>query len=238
MAEERFRNQARLLDPDKIAGAKIVVIGAGAIGSFVAMTLSKMGAKNIIVYDDDKIEDHNFANQLYPVEHLGRKKVDALLSVCQDYGDALIETKDFRWHPDNAVDGDIIIIAVDNMDARKAMWDYYKTREIKFFLEGRMSAQVWRVYGIDPKNDKDVALYEKNLYPQAEAAEERCGEKSIIYTVLSVASEMASQVKSFIQGEYRPSEVICDCLNRQITNKYNMEIKYETIEVPEEAILA
>jgi hypothetical protein len=72
------------------------------------------------------------------------------------------------------------------------------------------------------------------LYPQAEAAPERCGEKSIIYTVLSVASEMAAQIKSYTMAEHRPTEVIFDCLRRQITTKHTTEEVYEKIEVVEE----
>jgi hypothetical protein len=161
------------------------------------------------------------------------KKVEALKRICLEYGENVIEEKDFRWHPDHAADGDIIAVCVDNMDVRKAIWDHYKDRGVGLFLEGRMSAQVWRVYGIDPKNEDARRLYETNLYPQSEAAPERCGEKSIIYTVLSVGSEMLAQIKRHLMAEHRPTEVIYDALRADITKKYNMEEQYEKIEVPE-----
>lgn len=231
--EDRFRNQHLIVDQEAISSKHFVVIGAGAIGSFYVATLAKMGARKITVYDDDKIENHNISNQLYPIPMIGKDKVDALQQVAASYGEALITTKKMRWHPDTAIDGDIIVSAVDNMDCRKAIWDYYKTRKIELFLEGRMAAQVYRVYGIDPTNAEAIKLYEASLYPQSEALPDRCGEKSIIYTVLQVAGQMLSQTKRFLMREYRPTEVIYDCLNDDVTKKFTMEREYDIIEATE-----
>lgn len=212
---ERFLNQRNLLNQRRLAESQIVVIGAGAIGSFFVTTITKMGAQNVVVYDDDTIEDHNIANQLYPEMYVGKPKVEALQRVTKHYSGIDIHVVNEKWTPENAQDGDIIVAAVDNMDVRKAIWNHYKNRPHKLFLEGRMSAQVFRVYGITGGNEewekKAREYYETQLYPQAEAVPERCGEKSIIYTVLQVSGQMCSQVKRFLMNEYRPTEVQYDC---------------------------
>ncbi len=223
----RFINQRRLLDDEKLSSTKFVVIGAGAIGSFVIPTLSKMGARDITVYDDDQIEDHNFANQMYPIYVKGKYKVDALESVAFDYGECKIKKINARWNLDNCIDGDIIIAAVDSMDVRKAIWDHYSTRPHALYIEGRMGAQVYRVFGIDPTNKLAVDYYKTTLYPQSEATEDRCGEKSIIYTVLQIAAQINSQIKRHIMGQYRPTEVNYDCTRDEIITKYHMEEKLE-----------
>ncbi len=226
----RYQNQRQLLDEEKISTTKFVVIGAGAIGSFTVACLAKMGARSILVYDDDTIEDHNISNQLYPIYHKGKAKVDALEQLAYDFGEAKIEKINARWNLDNCIDGDIIIAAVDDMDVRKAIWNHYKTRPHKLFIEGRMGAQVYRVFGIDSKNKAAQDYYETTLYPQSEATPDLCGEKSIIFTVLQVSSQICSQVKRFIMNQHRPTEVHYDCYRDDVRKKYHM------VEVMEEFI--
>jgi hypothetical protein len=229
----RGSNHRRLLDLDKLANTKFVVIGAGAIGSFTVLALSKMGAKKIVVYDFDTLEEHNFDNQMYPASSLGQLKVDALQDVAMSYGECLI-SKQGKWIPETAHDGDIIICAVDNMDVRAEIWEHYRHKNPSFFIDGRMSALVYRVYGVDMENQDARDYYLSTLYPQSEASEEPCGEKSIIYTVLAVSAQVCSQVKKFIQGEHRPTEVIYDLYNDAITKHYDMTERLEIIDVPEE----
>lgn len=223
----RFKNQERLIDNELIKTTKFVVIGAGAIGSYVVATLAKMGARSIVVYDDDKIEDHNISNQLYPLYLVGKPKVEAIESVAFDYGECAIRPIAERWNHDNATDADIIVVAVDDMDVRKAIWNYYKGRPHKLFLEGRMAAQVFSVYGVEAENKAAKAFYETSLYPQSEAMPDKCGEKSIIYTVLQVSGQMCSQIKRFLMKEYRPTRVTYDCLNDEIQKDYHMELVME-----------
>lgn len=228
-------NQVGLLDTKKLEETSFVVVGAGAIGSFVTMTLSKMGAKLITVYDDDSIELHNVNNQLYPVRYVGTDKVDALENVAFAFGECKITKIKARWTHENAVDADVVVSAVDNMDTRIAMWKHYcMDGKTKFFLDGRMGAQVYYVYGVDLKDAKAVVMYSGSLYPQSEAVPDRCGQKSIIYTVLQVSAQMLSQTKRWIMGEYRPTEVIYDALHDEITKRYTMERDLSKLEVMEE----
>ena len=223
----RNQNQRLLIDNEKISKTRFVVIGAGAIGSFFISTIAKMGARDITVYDNDTIEDHNIANQLYPIYLKGKPKVDAIETVAFDYGEARIKKVNALWNLDNCVDGDIIVAAVDDMDIRKAIWNHYKTRPHSLYLEGRMGAQVFFVYGVDPTNSSAKEYYEKSLYPQSEATEDLCGEKSIIYTVLQIAAQMNSQVKRFIMGQHRPTMVNYDCYRDELRTVYHMSEKLE-----------
>ena len=224
--DTRYLNQRGLLDEERIKTSRFVVVGAGAIGSFFVCGLSKMGARNITVYDFDSIENHNFANQMYPVSTLGLKKVDALKTLSLDYGEADIKVICEPWTPDNAVDCDVVISAVDNMDVRMVLFEYYKAR-CRLFVDGRMSAQVYKVFGVDTGNKEAIAYYESTLHSQADASPERCGHKSIIYTVLQVSAQMLSQIKRWLMDDYRPTGVVYDTLNDEIDKVYNMELKME-----------
>ncbi len=232
----RHKNQEHLIDGDKISKIRFVVIGAGAIGSYAIQALTKMGAADVTVYDDDTIEEHNIDNQIYPLYAQGRHKVDALETLAFDFGGAKIKTVKQRWNLDNCVDGDVVISAVDDMDVRTAVWNHYRTRPHGLFLEGRMGAQLFRVFGVDSTNKAAQEYYTKTLYPQSEASPDKCGEKSIIYTVLQVAGQMASQVKRYLMNEYRPTEVNYDCFRDEIRKKYHMEEKMEVFIAEDEPV--
>ncbi len=228
MGQDRFTNQMGLLDEERLGRTRFTVVGAGAIGSFYLSALSKMGARNATVYDFDSLEDHNFANQMYPVSQLGKQKVDALKAVCLDYGDCTIATVDGPWNPDVAVECDVFVSAVDNMDVRKALWNYYKTR-CKFFIDGRMAAQVYKVFGVDTSNEEACKYYEGTLHTQAEASPVRCGHKSIIYTVLQVSAQMLAQTKRYLMVEQRPTAVIYDCYTDEIDKVFHMKTDVEKL---------
>ncbi len=188
-----------------------------------------MGSRDITVYDFDSVDDHNLANQVYPKSSLGSPKVDALKVISSDYGDATIKTVNAPWNADIAVECDVFVSAVDNMDVRRTLWDYNKTR-CRLFIDGRMSAQVFKVYGIDTTNVEACAYYETTLHTQAEASKERCGQKSIIYTVAEVVGEMLAQVKRYLMDEVRPTEYIYDCLASEVVKKtYHMKTDMEKL---------
>lgn len=223
---ERFFNQKNLLDQKKLEDLSFLVIGAGAIGSYTVLGLAKMGAKKITVYDDDTLDTHNFDSQFYPLSGVGRSKVHVLSQVAKDYGDVDLTIVEDKWDTENAPAADVVCVCVDNMDVRKTIWDYYlSNKSPRFFLEGRMSAQVYRVYGVDMANDDAKAFYATTLYPQSEASKEPCGEKSIIYTVLQVSAQMCSQVKRWIMNDYRPTEVQYDCYNDSVIKTYHQELE-------------
>ena len=60
--------------PVEILDEPINIIGAGAVGSFTALTLAKMGFAQIAVWDDDVVSEENLNAQffiLFPIFHSG-----------------------------------------------------------------------------------------------------------------------------------------------------------------------
>ena len=78
-----FTRQNRILNPDECY-SNIHIIGAGSTGSFIALNLAKMGMKNIIVYDFDKVEEPNIPNQFYRIKDVGKYKVTALKQIIKE----------------------------------------------------------------------------------------------------------------------------------------------------------
>lgn len=64
-------------DPHSIKDS-IHIIGCGAIGSHIGISLARLGVSRIYLYDFDIVEDHNIANQAYDQLDIGRPKTEAL----------------------------------------------------------------------------------------------------------------------------------------------------------------
>lgn len=66
----------------RLASARIVLCGAGALGSHLAEHLLRQGARQLTVIDLDRVEQHNLGTQSYEEGDIGAFKVDALRARC------------------------------------------------------------------------------------------------------------------------------------------------------------
>jgi adenylyltransferase/sulfurtransferase len=127
--EKRFDRFRRISwwDQQKLAAAKIVVIGAGALGNEIVKNLALLGVGNIFVADLDQIEESNLSRSiLFRAEDCGRAKSQVAIdsarriypnlkaqafvgNVVYDLGLGL-----FRW-------ADVTICGLDNREARVAI---------------------------------------------------------------------------------------------------------------------
>jgi hypothetical protein len=73
-----------------------------------------------------------------------------------------------------------------------------------------MGAEVCTVYSIRPVDPDDVAFYDGTLYLDAEAQEDPCTARAIIYNVFGAAALLANQVKKFAMGERPLREIHFD----------------------------
>jgi ThiF family len=73
----------------------IVILGCGAIGANLAIGLARRGFKSFLLFDYDKISEHNFSTQPWARQNLGRYKIEtlALLLVSMTGADALVNSK-------------------------------------------------------------------------------------------------------------------------------------------------
>src|SRR5919199_4829456 len=62
----------------RLAGVRLVLCGAGALGSHLADNLARQGLGLLRVIDRDRVEEHNVGTQLYGEAEVGAWKVEAL----------------------------------------------------------------------------------------------------------------------------------------------------------------
>ena len=206
--------QSDILDAAKVKSKCLTVVGAGAIGSFTALSLAKLGVQAMRVYDEDGVSDHNLPNQFFRVEDAQKEsfKVDALKEIVQQFGDMTIESN--RVFYNGQLLEEMVIVCTDSMSSRKMVWEQFKIQtQCRHYIEARMGGEIARMYVISkpenhPVSDKDVKFYEESLYSDADAAELPCTARAIIYTVLMIASLICRSFKAVVNQETWPREII------------------------------
>jgi molybdopterin/thiamine biosynthesis adenylyltransferase len=197
--------QADLI-PCEVLGEKITIIGAGAIGSWTALALAKMGFGDITVYDHDTIEMENMNSQFYPRRDVGRLKVDALADLVRDFTGTSIYNRAHKYTGHNfneRIFPGIVISAVDSMEVRKLVWDNHKNKSpgTKAIIDPRMGAETALLYVMNPMDAKDQSSYEKSLYSDASAVQERCTAKATIYTANMLSGLVCKAVKDLVTSK-------------------------------------
>lgn len=183
--------------PLECLGQRITVIGAGAIGSFVVLSLVKMGFENVTVYDFDDVSIENMNCQWFRFSDIGKKKVDALQELIYDFTRAKIDVHAERFEG-QALDG-IVISAVDSMSARKIIWGRIQDCPmVTYLIDPRMASEYALSYVMDPHSAKDRETYEKVLYTDEAAVQERCTAKATMYTATMIAGYVAKMVKDIV----------------------------------------
>jgi len=193
----------------RLSQVGITVIGAGAIGSTTCVFLGKMGACGLQVWDADTVESHNWSNQLYRDEDIGKLKASALIEVMEAFG----------GHTPNAVAAryvdqplsEVVISAVDSMESRKVIWkSVRKQPEVRLYLDARMGLETLVVHAVRPQTREDRISYAKSLCSDTEALQEPCTARSVVYTPLMAAAVLCNLVKRYVNDEVIPARVILD----------------------------
>lgn len=127
--EDRFHRFALISwwDQQRLADARVLVIGAGALGNEIIKNLALLGVGNIFVADMDRIENSNLSRSvLYRKKHNGRPKSETAARAARDiYPQANVHHFDgnvvydlgmgvYRW-------ADLVIGGLDNREARLAI---------------------------------------------------------------------------------------------------------------------
>ena len=111
-------------DQERLAGADVIVIGAGAVGNEVLKNLALLGVGRIEIHDFDLIETHNLTRSILFHEGLiGRPKAEAAAEACARI-DPNVSARGFngdfrdRLGVERVRSADAVLCCVDNHEAR------------------------------------------------------------------------------------------------------------------------
>ena len=127
----KFHHEQLYRGPDaiqKLGALRVVLCGAGAVGSNLADNLARQGVAHLCVVDHDRIEEHNVSTQLYGESEVGTFKVEALRNRIFRATGVEIDAVRKELTDANArqllEDCDLLIDAFDNTVGRQIVQDH------------------------------------------------------------------------------------------------------------------
>ncbi len=130
-AEQRNRYQRHILLPEvdvagqaKLLDSKVLLLGAGGLGSPAALYLAAAGVGTLGIIDMDVVDESNLQRQiLHNMDRVGERKVDSAKKTLTGLNpDVNVVTYDVRLGADNVLDifagYDVIIDGTDNFPTR------------------------------------------------------------------------------------------------------------------------
>ena len=154
---------------DLIYKRDIMIIGAGGIGSHVAVALSRTGAK-LYIYDDDKFEGHNGGQVMFR-EDVGISKTEAIRSTIAGYSQDC-EVEIFGKYTRGSETCNIVICGPDDIEARRMAFEKWAAyvrglstadRSYCFFQDGRLLAEQYRIFNIPGSSEHQMQRYYDNF---------------------------------------------------------------------------
>lgn len=207
---------ADVFDPNVYKDKKIVIVGAGAVGSRVFENLISTGLTNITLIDFDIVESHNLANQLFIRDDIGRAKVAACRIFAtskagQDAADKMTfingkaEADCLGWFEE----AEVVISCVDTFAARAQIFALCKASWANLFVEASMATDHFNVFMVNPDDEKGGKWWLDTLGNDSDPAYETSacgGSLSVGEVAMMCGAVMSQQVKTWLHSGYmKPS---------------------------------
>lgn len=192
----------------------VTLAGVGGIGSYVGFLLSRVKPERIILYDPDRVESVNMSGQLYHRNSIGQFKAQALSEFMMNYSCFYnIYSYNSRFER-TSPPSDIMICGFDNMAARRAFYEAWKSyvdimpkeeQGKALFIDGRLAAEEFQVFCIKGDDNYHMKQYEdKWLFSDEEAEETICSYKQTSHCANMIASVMVNLFVNFVANQCEP----------------------------------
>ena len=214
-----YSRQTDIFDPIK-QRLKIIILGAGSVGSFVTLNLAKLGFNDISVYDFDIVEKANIPNQFYRIKDIGKLKVDALKEIVKEFTDIDIKENNIKVTKDTIFEmslDTLFVLSFDSLEQRKVVFDMIKDTKCHI-LDVRVGGEGINIQTTDTFNDAELKRWEKSF--GITPTKLTCGAKSIMYINLNVASEVCNIVKKINNDEKYPRTLLRHMKNYDIIKSF------------------
>lgn len=211
MSNVSFLRHGAFFGPEDSNNFTLNIIGVGATGSWVGLLAAKMGWHKFQVWDADIVESHNCPNQIYDLDQVGLKKVDAFETVLKRFNPNVTVTKhDCFFTSENHSDllGDAVFVAVDSLSARKDIVQCCVGNwEIDIIAETKMGFSHAEFNLLDPENETSINSYLSLLKNDEEVPESACNERIITTLTTIVAANVTHSICAFYSSQRTQNSV-------------------------------
>jgi molybdopterin/thiamine biosynthesis adenylyltransferase len=178
---------------ERFLAARVLVVGAGGLGSAVVLYLAAAGVGHLTIVDPDVVDESNLQRQvMHGAEDLGHPKVDSAARAARRLGaDTVIERVPEAF---GAFNGEALVIAADVcIDCS----DNFATR----FLLNRLSVKHRKplVSGAAIRMEGQLAVFDPRpgdgpcyrcLYPETGEEDVRCSNNGVLAPVVGVIGSL------------------------------------------------
>lgn len=176
--EVSFLRHAGWFGPEKAGNNVLNIIGVGATGSHIGYMAAKMGWHNFRIWDADLVESHNLPNQIYELEDIGTKKVDAFERMLKAFNPKIkVEKHDYFFNSEEHKEllSGPLVLTVDTMSARKDIFKAFSLNwKVNKVFETRLGFDYGELNIIDNMNFDSLSEWESMLFSDEDAQEAPC----------------------------------------------------------------
>jgi len=201
MNVERFKGADWFLP---ISNIEVSVLGAGGIGSWTTLMLSRANVNTVYLVDFDSFEEVNLGGQFVTKEYLNLKKTDAVRNLVLKFSsNTEIININTKMDENSQLFTKIIISAFDNIEARKIVFNNWKTKfpndKEAVFIDGRLEAEFYQIFTIRGDDKEAIEKYEKEqLFDDNDIPEAVCSYKQTSHIAAMLASEIVVSLTNFL----------------------------------------
>ena len=196
---------------------KVLIVGAGSIGSYIAFGLIRMGIENVTVIDYDNVENHNLPNQFFQEnedETNTISKVIALKNTLNNFMPNTMAKVSFEYITEKIENCferiqnkryTAIFLAVDDMDVRKWVWNKLTENEIytNIVIDPRVGGLYANIFSIPMNSLEARNVYARELWSNSEIEELPCTGKTIIDATFTVAGECIGRFRQYVKDNLK-----------------------------------
>ncbi len=135
---------------------RVHIVGCGSVGATLAEMLIRLGISKLTLWDFDKVEPHNLANQIFRQQDVGKLKTEALRDILYEIDpDAKtnVQLESSGW--DGQQLSGYVFLAVDNIELRRRIVEaHFDTPFVRAIFDFRTLLESAQHYAADWKNYK------------------------------------------------------------------------------------
>ncbi len=183
----------------------LALVGAGSIGGFVTTTLAYMARTyptRLLIFDHDRVEDHNSTNQIYRSSDVGLSKVLACSGIVEFLASEMsVDPVQKKVNDQDRFYGPVIV-AVDSAQARREIFTAVRdSMMVPLLVDARSGVGYGTVLALNPMDPDHADTYLATLPKEGEQAPVPCANADAIPLLNAIASVVAHHMNYyFLKG--------------------------------------
>ena len=199
-------NKSReFFDPSTVK-EPIHIVGCGAIGSHVAECLARLGVTNIHLWDDDVVNTHNIANQMFFACDVKKPKVSAVATMMCAINPSIVVTEHNERVKEDARLKGYVFLCVDSIVPRQQITNTNMyNNKCKAIFDFRMGLLSGQFYCADTAARMKTLLKTMNFTDEeadVNTPKSACNfELSVVYSIKALIGVGMNEVVKCWKGE-------------------------------------